>query len=191
MPEAAEIALLQRCQAGSEEAFRVLVEKYQRRTYWIAYTMLHNYDSAREVSQDAFVRVFRNIGRFDVNKNFYTWLYQIVVNLCIDRLRRASHARMLDIDGVGGLPDAGRRDPLAAGEHAELRGRVHVILDRLPERYKAVLNLRDIQGFSCKEIAAIVECSNATVRWRLHRARKLFREMWEGRRATVAAGPAK
>ena len=184
------MAMLQRCQAGSEDAFRELVEKYQKRTYWIAYTMLHNYDSAREVSQDAFVRVFRNIARFDVQKNFYTWLYQIVVNLSIDRLRRASHAKMIDIDGVGGLPDVGRRSPLAAGEHKELRGRVHVILDHLPERYKTVLNLRDIQGFSCKEIAAIVECSNATVRWRLHRARKLFREMWEGRRAPAVAASA-
>jgi RNA polymerase sigma-70 factor (ECF subfamily) len=180
MPDAAEVALIQRCQEGREDAFRELVERYQRRTYWIAYNMLNNYDTAREISQEAFIRVFRNLGRFDVKKNFYTWLYQIVVNLCIDRLRRVSHARTVDIDTVGGLADEGQ-GPESSGEKTELRERVHQALDLLPPKYKAVLTLRDIQGFSCEEIAQIVECTNATVRWRLHRARRLFRAIWEGK----------
>lgn len=186
MPDAAEVALIRRCQEGDEESFRQLMERYQRRTYWIAYHMLTNYDTAREISQEAFVRVFRNIARFDVKKNFYTWLYQIVVNLCIDRMRKASHQRTVDIDGVGGLPDTVRKDPSESGERTELRHRVHHALDRLPPKYKAVLTLRDIQGFSCEEIAQIVDCTNATVRWRLHRARKLFRAIWEGK--TVGVG---
>jgi RNA polymerase sigma-70 factor (ECF subfamily) len=180
MPDAAEVALIKRCQEGREDAFRELVERYQRRTYWIAYNMLNNYDTAREISQEAFIRVFRNLGRFDVKKNFYTWLYQIVVNLCIDRLRRVSHARTVDIDTVGGLADEGQ-GPESSGEKTELRARVHQALDQLPPKYKAVLTLRDIQGFSCEEIAQIVECTNATVRWRLHRARRLFRAIWEGK----------
>jgi RNA polymerase sigma-70 factor (ECF subfamily) len=185
MPDAAEVALLRRCQERDERAFRELVERYQRRTYWIAYNMLNNYDTAKEVSQEAFVRVFRNIARFDVRRNFYTWLYQIVVNLSIDHLRKASHGRAVDLDEMGGLADPGPRDPAAAGERTELRRRVHRALDRLPPKYKAVLTLRDIQGFSCEEIGEIVGCTNATVRWRLHRARKLFRGIWEGRQAEV------
>lgn len=181
MPEPAESGLIRRCQLGSEEAFCELVERYQRRTYWIAHNMLNNYETAREISQEAFIRVFRNIRNFDIHKNFYTWLYQIVVNLCIDRLRKVSHGRTVDIDGAGGLPDEKRKDPAEAGESAELRQRVHHVLDRLPPKYKAVLALRDIQGFSCKEIADIVGCTNATVRWRLHRARKLFKGVWEGK----------
>src|SRR5678816_3385652 len=82
-------------------------EKYQRRVYWIAYNMLSNYDTAREIAQEAFIRVFRNISRFDVKKNFYTWLYQITVNLCIDRMRKLSHGKTVDIDGLGGLADPG------------------------------------------------------------------------------------
>jgi RNA polymerase sigma-70 factor (ECF subfamily) len=74
---------------------------------------------------------------------------------------------------------------LEAGEKTELRGRVHTALDRLPPKYKAVLTLRDIQGFSCEEIGEIVGCTNATVRWRLHRARKLFRSIWDGREVEV------
>lgn len=185
MPDAAEVALIRRVQLGEEEAFRQLMEKYQRRTYWIAHHMLNNFDTAREISQEAFIRVFRNIARFDVKKNFYTWLYQICVNLCIDRLRKVSHGKTVDIDLVGGLPDPGRRDPADLGEHKEMRLRVHQALDRLPPKYKAVLSLRDIQGFSCEEIAEMVGCTNATVRWRLHRARRLFRAIWEGKGVEV------
>ena len=180
MPDAAEVSLLQRCQQGHEDSFRQLVEKYQRRTYWIAYNMLNNYETAREISQEAFIRVFRNLVRFDVKKNFYTWLYQIVVNLCIDRMRKLSHGKTVDLDGVGGLPDP-HLGPAESGQKTELRGRVHHALDRLPPKYKAVLTLRDIQGFSCEEISEIVECTNATVRWRLHRARKLFKAIWDGK----------
>jgi RNA polymerase sigma-70 factor (ECF subfamily) len=181
MPEAAEVALLEKCQQGREDAFRELMERYQRRVYWIAFNMLGNYESAKEVSQEAFIRVFRNIARFDVRKNFYTWLYQITVNLSIDRLRKASHGKSVGIDGLGGLADPDRGDASEAGERTETRQRVHQFLDRLPPKYKAVLTLRDIQGFSCEEIAEIVGCTNATVRWRLHRARKLFKALWEGK----------
>ena len=182
MPDAGEAALLRRCQEGDEEAFRDLMERYQRRTYWIAYHMLGNYETAREISQEAFVRVFRNVARFDVRKNFYTWLYQIVVNLSIDRMRKMSHARTVGIEGLGGLADP-HPAPAESGERADLRRRVHGALDRLPPKYKAVLTLRDIQGFACQEIAEIVGCTNATVRWRLHRARRLFRALCEGRHA--------
>ncbi len=181
MPDPSEVSLIRRCQEGREDAFRELMEKYQRRVYWIAHNMLSNYDTAREISQEAFIRVFRNIARFDVKKNFYTWLYQITVNLCIDRMRKLSHGKTVDIDGIGGLADPGPRDPAETGERTETRMRVHQALDRLPPKYKAVLTLRDIQGFSCEEISEIVGCTNATVRWRLHRARKLFRAIWEGK----------
>ena len=183
MPDAAETSLIQRCQAGRDEAFRELVDRYQRRVYWIAHNMVGNFETAKEISQEAFVRVFRNIARFDVKKNFYTWLYQITVNLCIDQLRRASHGRTVDLEVIGGMADPTRRDPSAENERTETGRRVHGALDRLPPKYKAVLTLRDIQGFSCEEIAQVAGCTNATARWRLHRARRLFKAVWEGKGA--------
>jgi RNA polymerase sigma-70 factor (ECF subfamily) len=185
MPDAAESSLIQRCQEGREDAFRELVDRYQRRVYWIAHNMVGNFETAREISQEAFVRIFRNIARFDIKKNFYTWLYQITVNLCIDHLRKASHGRTVDLEVIGGMADPKRPDPADENERTETGRRVHHALDRLPPKYKAVLTLRDIQGFSCEEIAEIVGCSNATVRWRLHRARKLFRAIWEGKGAEL------
>jgi RNA polymerase sigma-70 factor (ECF subfamily) len=188
MPDAVEVELLKRCQEGREDAFRELVERYQRRVYWIAHNMVGNFETAREISQEAFVRVFRNIARFDLKKNFYTWLYQITVNLCIDQLRKASHGRTVDLEAVGGMADPSRPDPSDEHERGETGRRVHRALDQLPPKYKAVLTLRDIQGFSCEEISEIVGCSNATVRWRLHRARKLFRAIWEGKDAELISG---
>ena len=190
MPDAAETSLLKRCQEGREDAYRELVDRYQRRVYWIAHNMVGNFETAREISQEAFVRVFRNIARFDLKKNFYTWLYQITVNLCIDQLRKASHGRTVDLEAVGGMADPSRPDPSDEHERGETGRRVHRALDQLPPKYKAVLTLRDIQGFSCEEIAEIVGCSNATVRWRLHRARKLFKAIWEGKGPEVVADDA-
>jgi RNA polymerase sigma-70 factor (ECF subfamily) len=187
MPDPAEVALIQRCQKGDHDAFRELMERYQRRTYWIAHNMLNSYERAQDIAQEAFIRVFRNIARFDTKKNFYTWLYQIVVNLCIDQMRKLSHQKTVDFDEVGGVEDGDeRKTPEGATSRTELRSRVQKALDRLPPKYKAVLTLRDIQGLSCEEIAEIVECTNATVRWRLHRARRLFKDVWEGKRLEVA-----
>lgn len=185
MADPAEIEVLRRCQKGSESAYRELVEKYQKRIYWVAHSMINNFETAREIAQEAFIRVFRNIARFDVTKNFYTWLYQIVVNLCIDQLRRKSNGRKVDIDSLGGLADDSRKEPSEAGEETDQRRRVHQVLDGLPPKYKAVLALREIQGFSCEEISEIVGCSNPTVRWRLHRARQLFKAAWGARGVSV------
>src|SRR5262245_20546970 len=137
MPDPAEVALIQRCQSGDERAFRELMEKYQRRTYWIAHNMLNSYEQAQDISQEPFIRVFRNLIRFDTKKNFYTWLYQIVVNLCIDHLRKVSHGRAVDLDEVGGIEDDDeKKSPVGATDRTERRERVQKTLDRLPAKYK-------------------------------------------------------
>jgi RNA polymerase sigma-70 factor (ECF subfamily) len=176
-----EVALIRACQQGSEEAFRQLVERYQRRTYWIAYNMLGNYDLAADISQEAFLRVYKAINRFDIKRNFYTWLYQIVVNLCIDHMRKESGGRAARLDDVAEPPDPDAK-PMGAGiESQEVREAVHAVLAKLPHNYKTVLVLRDLQGMTCEEIAEIVGANNATVRWRLHIARKMFKDAWEAK----------
>lgn len=181
MPDAEEIALLKRCQEGSEEAFKDLVERFQRRTYWIAYNMLGRYETAQDISQEAFIRVYKAIRRFDLKRNFYTWLYQIVVNLCIDHLRKERKvSKNITLDAIGGGKDLTVERPDEDLGRGEVKGRVHQVLNKLPPKYKAVLTLRDIQGFSCEETAEIMGCTNATVRWRVHRARKLFKSLWDG-----------
>jgi len=82
-----EKRIIRLCQGGDESAFQKLFDKFQRRVFAVAYNILNDHELAKDVIQEAFVRVFKNIHKFDASKNFYTWLYQIVVNLSIDHLR--------------------------------------------------------------------------------------------------------
>jgi RNA polymerase sigma-70 factor, ECF subfamily len=172
--------IIRHCQRNSQEAFTALVEKYQERAFWVAYNMLGNREEARDVVQEAFVRVFRAIDRFNFNMSFYTWLYRIVSNLSIDQLRKFKRKRPVRLDDLGDMAGDFPEDdsPSARIEESELKREVREVLSELPPHYKAVLSLRDLEGLSCKEIAAVTGASYPTVRWRLHTARKLFKEKW-------------
>lgn len=187
--------LVQRTLDGQQDAFSALVARYQKRAYWVAFHVLGRSEDARDVTQEAFVRLFRSLQRYDFGRSFYTWFYRIVMNLAIDCLRKVKSARASSIDDLlARLPD-GRA---AAGgelmERDEQQGQVWRTLDRLDAKFRAVLVLRDIHGLSCREIAPILRITHATARWRLHRGRQVFREQWERLEAngdtTVAGGGA-
>ena len=178
MKDRTDSQLVKLTKKGSENAFRELVERYQGRAYWVAFNMLRNREEATDIAQEAFLRVYRSLDRFDIKRNFYTWLYQIVANLSIDHLRRKGVSKSVSLDAVGDM-DGGHDRPHDGIERSELRERVRAVIDKLAPKYKAVVTLRDIEGMSCKEIALIVGTSHATVRWRLHRARLIFRKLWE------------
>lgn len=184
--------VIRACQAGEEDAFAELVQRYHGRAYWVAYGLLGRDEEAQDVIQDAFLRVYRALDRFDFNQNFYTWLYRIVVNLAIDRIRKASKARSVALDDVGepASPISLDESPGRRLEVIETRREVRAVLSRLPEKYRTVMVLRELNGLSCKEIAGIVRSSHATVRWRLHMARKYFKEEWERREEQADRGEA-
>ena len=175
---AEENALIERARAGDADAFRTLVDRYRKRIYWVAYNMVGDEQDAIDITQEAFVRVFKSLDRFDPRYRFYTWLYRIVSNLSVDLLRKRGNRRNVSLDDVGDM-QAGGDSAHVALERAELGERVRAVLDRLPPPYREVMVLRELNGFSSKEIADMVGSTHATVRWRLHRARKLFREAWE------------
>ncbi len=194
-PPAAGLAtdgeIIRACQAGDESAFASLVERYSGRAYWVAHGLLGDQDEARDIVQEAFLRVYRALDRFDFDQSFYTWLYRIVVNLAIDRLRKLSRSRSVSLDDVG--EPAGSSAEAAPGrrmEAAETGVEVREVLARLPDKYRTVMVLRELNGLSCKEIAGIVRSSHATVRWRLHVARKYFRDEWERRKQRGRGGRA-
>lgn len=175
--------LIRASQRGEKDAFAELVKLYHSRAYWVAYGLLGDEEDARDVVQDAFIRVLGALERFDFAQSFYTWLYRIVVNLSIDRLRRRGKARAVALDDVA-EPVAeveGEVVPSDRMESGETKREVHLVLEALPEKYKTVMVLREINGLSCKEIAKIVHCTHATVRWRLHVARRFFKDAWERR----------
>ncbi len=185
--------LIREAQRGAELAFGELVRRYEARAWRVARNMLPNDDDARDLVQDAFLRVFRSLDRFDFAHEFGTWLYRIVTNLAIDQLRkRRPHASSgaRDDDGMTqfDIPDPNAPAPSRRVEAIETAVRVRTCLASLAPHFQSVLVLREIEGLGCPEIAEIVGATHVTVRWRLHRGRKLFQEEWERRERLAERG---
>lgn len=170
--------IIQICQYRPE-AFKELVQRYQEKITWAAYQMIGNFEEARDISQEAFIRAYRSLSQFNPESSFYTWLYRIGINLCIDFLRKQKHVgKQLPVEDAGEIPSS----DISIGqylEQKELSEEIQKVLNEIPHQYRAILILRDIEGFSCKEIEKIMDCNYNTVRWRLFRARQVFKEAWE------------
>jgi RNA polymerase sigma-70 factor (ECF subfamily) len=175
--------LIRAAQRGEERAFEELVKRHEERAVRVALALIANREDARDLAQEAFLRVFRNLDRFDFEHEFTTWLYRIVTNLAIDFLRKrrpamstsAEQDEEADLD----LADPEGPAPSDAMEHMETADRVRACIDRLAPHFRSVMILRELEGLPCLEIARIVGTTHVTVRWRLHRGRKLFLEEWE------------
>ena len=176
--EVSDAELVRSTLSGSEDAFSALVARYQKRAFWVAFHVVTRVEDARDVVQEAFVRLFKSLEKYDYTRSFYTWFYRIVMNLAIDHLRKHKNARASSLDDVlSGLPD--ETDERDVVEREEEQGQVWAVLAKLDPKFRSVLVLRDIHGMSCREIAPVLRITHATVRWRLHRGRQIFREHWE------------
>lgn len=177
--------LLRRASAGDESAFEALVRKHQARAWRVARNLVGNDEDAADLAQEAFVRVFRNLASFDYEHGFTTWLYRIVTNLAIDHLRRRrpvwSTNSAGEEEGEQEYADPRGGSPAEGLERSELAREVQACMESLAPHFQSVLMLREIEGLPCNEIAQIVGATHVTVRWRLHRGRKLFQEEWERR----------
>jgi RNA polymerase sigma-70 factor, ECF subfamily len=171
--------LVDRARQGDRESFRQLVERYQKRVYGIAYGMVFNAEDALDISQESFIRVHRYLGSFQGTSSFYTWLYRIVVNLCVDHLRHKSHDATVDYDdtllheagGTGAQP-APLPDPQHAAVDKELGEQLERAMRQLSPIHRAVLNLREVEGLSYQEMAKVMGCSVGTIMSRLFHARR-------------------
>ncbi|MBL8862366.1 MAG: sigma-70 family RNA polymerase sigma factor [Planctomycetes bacterium] len=183
--------LVRRAQGGEEAAFASLVRRHEQRAWRVARNLVPSDEDAQDLAQEAFVRVFRNLASFDFQYPFTTWLYRIVTNLAIDHLRRrrpaASTASFEAEDGDWDLADANAAQPSEGLESSEVAAEVRDVMNSLAPHFQSVLVLRELEGLPCTEIAKIVGATHVTVRWRLHRGRKLFQEEWERRQRVAAA----
>lgn len=182
--ERTEWDLVRLAGSGDKEAFRELVERYQRRVLAVVMGMLHDREAALEITQETFIKAFRSIGRFKGDASFYTWIYRIAVNLAIDHQRREWRRPVTEstrnsgndstpediLDRIG--DEHPRGDPFEAAKDAELRKRVREAIDELTPDHKAVILLRELEGLSYEEISRVMQCSKGTVMSRLHYARK-------------------
>ena len=174
-------ALIEASRRGDREAFRGLVERYFRRVLAVATGMLRNREDAQDVAQEIFIKAYRNLGSFKGNAAFYTWLYRIAVNVCIDFQRREGRSvPIVDRSGASGgeasgaevsddRPDA---DPFERVKSQEIGMSVRAALDELTPEHRAVILLREVEGLSYEEISHVMQCAKGTVMSRLHYARK-------------------
>lgn len=185
-----EELLVRRVQDGDRDAFRELVDRYQRRVYSVAYGMLKNSDDAFDVSQEVFVKVFRYVEKFNHESSFYTWLYRITVNMCIDFIRKNKKMRSVEYDdGIarGGdvvgaehiMPSQLGLNPDRVYGRKELREKMLEALDTLSEKHRTILIMREVDGMSYEEMAEALNISKGTVMSRLFHARKYFQDAIE------------
>jgi RNA polymerase sigma-70 factor, ECF subfamily len=185
-----EAALLQRLQGKDHAAFAVLVRRHAGRMLAVAERLLGNEDEAQDAVQQAFISAFHSLHQFAGNAQLGTWLHRIVVNVALMKLRtRKRRPETVSIDEF--LPtfevDGHRRNPKPAWtassqeilEKRELRDMIHRKIAQLPEEYRTVLMLRDIEELDTSETSEFLGITPGAVKTRLHRARMALRELLE------------
>jgi RNA polymerase sigma-70 factor (ECF subfamily) len=168
--------LIERCLQGDRSAFGIIVERYKRRIYSITYSMTRDHADADDLSQDTFVKAYENLRRFSLGTNFPSWLCRIAVNLCIDHLRRKKRFPEDRLDDQPETLSGQNFNPHQDLESSELMEKIMAAVDSLPTDQRTVVILREMQGLGLKEIAEVMKCSESTIRWRLHYARKKLRK---------------
>jgi RNA polymerase sigma-70 factor (ECF subfamily) len=182
-----EAALLARMQAGHEDAFEVCVRTYCGRLLLVARRILRNEEDANDAVQDAFLSAFKGLSQFQGQARLGTWLHRIVVNAALGRLRTRKRHPEQSIEGL--LPHFGdgehqldppvpwKETPDTSLLQQELSELVQRCIGQLPEDYRTVLLLRDIEGFDTDDTARLLDTSLGVVKTRLHRARQALRTL--------------
>jgi RNA polymerase sigma-70 factor (ECF subfamily) len=171
--------LVQRSRSGDREAFRELVERYQRKIAALAIGMLRNREDALDVVQETFTKAYQSLDRFKGDSAFYTWLYRIAHNLCVDHQRRSGKQAHISLDADDAAPAApilsdgpAPDQPFERARDAEIARRVREAIGGLTPDHRAVILLRELEGLSYEEISEVLDCPKGTVMSRLHYARR-------------------
>lgn len=175
-----DLVWVARCLQGETSAFEPLVRRYERVMFAIALRLLGDFEEARDATQDAFVRVYEKLHTFDPSRKFFSWLYRIVVNECLNvRRARKMHA---PLDGEYATTSVAF-ETLAA---AELHDRVQAALGQLTKEYREVIVLRHFADLSYDEISEVTGVAEKTVKSRLFSARERLAKLLEAEAGALA-----
>jgi RNA polymerase sigma-70 factor (ECF subfamily) len=180
--EVGDDELVTSAQQGERQSFEVLVERYKQKAYRIAFDFTRDREEAKDLSQEAFLQAFSHLKGFDRRSSFYTWFYRILVNLCLDSRRRKGRVGWESLDEKtekgGGLEKLANPGPTPDQEamRGELARRIGDALATLPPKQRTVFLLKNHQGLSINEIAAIMKTAEGTIKAHLHRAVMSLRE---------------
>ncbi len=183
-PEVDDRELIREAQQGNKQAFRTLVELHQRKVFAVALSMVRDENDATEISQEAFFRVYRSLDQFKGSSSFFTWIYRIVFNLCIDHLRRVGRREAEFVDGRDDYLEAADAsqspllanlegsDPFRVARRREIGQRLREALEALPPYHQGVILMREWEGMSYEEMAQAMGVSTGTIMSRLFHARR-------------------
>lgn len=168
---------------GDQQAFAEIVELYKDKVYQVSYRMVGNVHEAQDIAQEAFLRAYTNLDRFDMERKFSTWLFRIATNVAIDRLRKKKPDFYLqeEVRGSDGLTFESQ---LAADEELpedqvvtlEMQEWIQSEINQLPPKYRTAIILKYIEDLSINEISEILDIPPATVKTRVHRGREALRK---------------
>ncbi len=179
--------LVARIKQGNQEAYVELVNKHRGKAFAIAYNFVRNTEDAKEISQDAFLRVYRSIDKFKEESSFSTWFYRIIINLCGDFKKKkriktvqfSQYDRNDDFkeDGIETMEDKKASNPLNDLLSVELNDKIENVIDQLSKQQKSVFVLRHFEGFTLNEIAKILDCKEGTVKSHLFRSVEKLKDL--------------
>jgi RNA polymerase sigma-70 factor (ECF subfamily) len=173
-----EKKLVRLAQEGSPAAFEELVAKYQSKVFSMAMSFTRNREVADDLAQEVFLKAYLALPRFHGRSEFGTWLYRVSMNHIKDYLRKKSRAKEVSLDDVREISFSDKEQTDRADAERETEARrtlVREFVQGLPEKYRVILTLRDIQGLAYEDISRILRLSPGTVDSRLHRARRMLR----------------
>ena len=179
-----EAELIQQSCVGNMDAFEQLILQYEKRVYTIAYKYMGNHEDASDMAQEAIIKAYQSIGSFRGDAAFGTWLGKITANQCLDELRKRKKQQTTSLEDTLELEEGSVKkeieSPAATPEEHAIRQEtafyMQMLISELKEEYRAVVILRELEGYSYEEIADILSCSLGTVKSRISRARLYLKE---------------
>jgi RNA polymerase sigma-70 factor (ECF subfamily) len=171
-----ESNLIEQFKRGDPSAFEALICKYQDRVYNLCHYMVRDPQDAQDAAQDVFLKAYRHLKDFRPGASLYTWLYRIAVNTCLDYKRKSRRKAFRSEPLSEDLP-SGERSPHQLYESRKIAESIQLALQKLPEKLRAAIVLREIEELSYEEIAEVLHTSVGTVKSRISRAREQLRHL--------------
>jgi RNA polymerase sigma-70 factor (ECF subfamily) len=178
MQDAANDGLVERAKSGQMEAYVELVRGIQEKIYHTIFGMTRNHEDADDLTQETFMYAYKALGSFNRKSSFYTWAYRIAVNLTLNHLKKKGREKgredFEDSAAVLDRTEYAALSPEGDSLKKELKDKLEEAIEKLPPAYKAAFNLVVLQGMSHAEAAKLLGCTESTVSWRMHKARKML-----------------
>ena len=176
-PSTDEEAIIRQCVEGRAESYAVLVDRYKKMIYNVAYRMVGDEDTAKDIAQDSFIAAYNGLAQFRFSSKFSSWLYSIALNKCRDHLKLEKNT--VSEDAIADTLASGGASPERCAVAGECRDLLQEALGRLPAEYRQVLVLKHIEELDYQEIAEITGASIPALKVRAHRGREMLKTILE------------